>query len=75
MNHPIIEEPNKSEFRRYTKSTRKPKIALYVLRFTTHTEMKKTSFEQHFGRKPRTKLSNLKNAILVNSKELSVYIT
>ena len=33
--------------------------ALYVLRFTTHTEMKKTPFEQHFGRQPRTKLSNL----------------
>ena len=37
--------------------------------------MKKTPFEQHFGRKPRTKLSNLKNAISVDSKELSVYIT
>ena len=51
------------------------KKALYVLRFTTHTEMKKKPFEQHFGRKPRTKLSNLKNAISVDSKELSVYIT
>ena len=49
--------------------------ALYVLRFTTHTEMKKTPFEQHFGRKQKTKLSNLKNAISVDSKELSVYIT
>ena len=49
--------------------------ALYELRFTTHTEMKKTPFEQHFGRQPRTKLSNLKNAISVDSKELSVYIT
>ena len=37
--------------------------------------MKKTPFEQHFGRKPRTKLSNLKNAISVDSKEPSVYIT
>ena len=49
--------------------------ALYVLRFTTHTEMKKTPFEQHFGRQPRIKLSNLKNAISVDSNELSVYIT
>ena len=49
--------------------------ALYVLCFTTDTERKKTPFEQHFGRKPRTKLSNLKNAISVDSKELSVYIT
>ena len=49
--------------------------ALYVLRFTTHTEMKKTPFEQHFEPQPRTKLSNLKNAISVDSKELSVYIT
>ena len=37
--------------------------------------MKKTPFEQHFGRKPRTKLSNLTNAISVDSKDLSVYIT
>ena len=37
--------------------------------------MKKTPFEQHFGRKPRTKLSNLKNAISVDSKKLSLYIT
>ena len=36
--------------------------------------MKKTPFE-HFGRKPGTKLSILKNAISVDSKELSVYIT
>ena len=49
--------------------------ALYVLRFTTHSEIKKTPFELHFGREPGTKLSNLKNSILVNSKDLSVYIT
>ena len=49
--------------------------ALKVLRFTTHFEMKKTPFEQHSGRQPRTKLSNLKNAISVDSKKLSVYIT
>ena len=49
--------------------------ALYVLRFTTHSEIKKTPFELHFGRKPGTKLSNLKNAISVNSKDISVYIT
>ena len=49
--------------------------ALYVLRFTIHSETKKTPFELHFGRDPRTKLSNLKNAISVDSKDLSVYIT
>ena len=49
--------------------------ALYVLRFTIHSETKKTPFELHFGRKPRTKLSNLKNSILVDSKDVSVYIT
>ena len=49
--------------------------ALYVLHFTTHTEMKKTPFEVHFGQKPGTKLSNLKNAISVDSKVLSVYIS
>ena len=49
--------------------------ALHVLRFTTHSELQKTPFELHFGRKPRTKLTNLKNAISVDSKDLSVYIT
>ena len=34
--------------------------ALYVLRFTIHSETKKTPFEIHFGREPRTKSSNLK---------------
>ena len=32
-------------------------------------------FEAHFGRATRTKLCNLKNAISVDSKDLSVYIT
>ena len=49
--------------------------ALYVLRFTTHSEFKKTPFELHLGREPGTKRSNLKKAISVNSKDLSVYIT
>ena len=49
--------------------------ALYVLRFTVHSETKKTPFESHFGREPRTKLLNLKNSVLVDSKDLSVYIT
>ena len=49
--------------------------ALYVLRFTVHSETKKTPFELHFGRTPRTKLSNLRNSISVDSKDLSVYIT
>ena len=49
--------------------------ALYVLRFTIHSETKKTPFELHFGREPGTKLSNLKNAISVDSKDPSVYIT
>ena len=49
--------------------------ALYVLRFTVHSEIKKTPFELHFGRTPRTKLSNLRSSISVDSKDLSVYIT
>ena len=49
--------------------------ALYVLRFTIHSETKKTPFELHFGREPGTKLSNPKNAISVDSEDLSVYIT
>ena len=51
------------------------KRALHVLRFTIHSETKKTPFETHFGREPRTKLSNLKRAVSVDSKDLSVYIT
>ena len=34
--------------------------ALYVLRFTKHSETKKTPFEIQFGRAPRTRLTNLK---------------
>ena len=49
--------------------------ALYVRRFTTHSEIKKSPFELHFGRKPGTKLFNLKNTVPVDSKELSVYTT
>ena len=49
--------------------------ALHVLGYTTLSESKKTPFEIHFGREPRTKLSNLKNAVSVDSKDLSVYIT
>ena len=49
--------------------------ALHVLRFTVHSETKETPFELHFGRTPRTKLSNLKLSIPVDSKDLSVYIT
>ena len=49
--------------------------ALYVLGITVHSETKKSPFEIHFGRAPRTRLSNLKNAVSVDSKDLSVYIT
>ena len=49
--------------------------ALYVVRFTIHSELKKTPFEIQFGRKPGTRLSYLKNTVSVDSKELSVYIT
>ena len=49
--------------------------ALYVLRFTIHLELQKTPFELHFGRKPRTKLTNFKSVISADSKDLSVYIT
>ena len=41
--------------------------ALHVLRFTIYSEIQKTPFEP----KPRTKLTNLKNAILADSKDLS----
>ena len=49
--------------------------ALYVLRFTKHSETKKTPFEIQFGRAPRTRLTNLKTSVSVDSKDLSVYIT
>ena len=49
--------------------------ALHVLRFTIHSDTKKTPFELHFERTPRTKLSNLRNSISVDTKDLWVYIT
>ena len=49
--------------------------AVHGRRFTKHSEIKKTPFEAQFGRAPRIKLSNLKNAISVDSKDLLVYIT
>ena len=33
--------------------------SLRVMRFTVHTELKKTPFELHHGRKPRTELTNI----------------
>ena len=33
--------------------------ALGVMRFTIHTGLKKTPFELHHGRKPRTELTNI----------------
>ena len=33
--------------------------ALRVMRFTIHTGLKRTPFELHHGRKPRTKLTNI----------------
>ena len=49
--------------------------ALLVLRIMTLSESKKSPIEIHFGREPKTKLSNLKNAVSVDSKDLSVFIT
>ena len=49
--------------------------ALYVPRFTIHSETKKTPFKSHIGRAPRSRISNLKNSVSVDSKDLSVYIT
>ena len=46
-----------------------------MLRFTTHSELQKTPFELHFGWKSRTKLTNIKNAVSADSKDLPVYIT
>ena len=44
------------------------KNALNLLHFTIDSEIKEILFELHFGREPGTKLSNLKNAISVDSK-------
>ena len=33
--------------------------ALRVMRFTIHTGLKRTPFELHHGRKPRTELTNI----------------
>ena len=47
--------------------------APHVPIYTIHS--KPNRFVLQFGRKPRFKLSNLKNAISDDSKDLSVYIT
>ena len=49
--------------------------ALKVMRFTKHTGLKKTPFELHHGRKPRTELTNIikdGKSFLSNWSELSV---
>ena len=49
--------------------------ALKVMRFTIHTGLKKTPFELHHGRKPRTELTNIikdGKSFLSNWSELSV---
>ena len=49
--------------------------ALFVLRFTMNSETRKTPLEIHFGWEPKTNLSNPKKFVLVDSIDLSVYIT
>ena len=39
--------------------TRKVNQALRVMRFTIHTGLKRTPFELHHGRKPRTQLTTI----------------
>ena len=49
--------------------------ALNIMRFTIHTGLKKTPFELHHGRKPRTELTNTKKdgkSFLSDWSELSV---
>ena len=49
--------------------------ALRVMRFTKHTGLKKTPFELHHGRKPRTELTNIikdGKSFLSNWSELSI---
>ena len=49
--------------------------AIKVMRFTIHTGLKKTPFELHHGRKPRTELTNIikgGKSFLSNWSELSV---
>ena len=49
--------------------------ALHLLRFTIHSEIQKTPFDLYIGQKPRSKLTNLKNAFSADAQDLSVYIT
>ena len=39
--------------------TKSMKRAKNVMRFTVHTELKKTPFDLHHGRKPKTELTNI----------------
>ena len=57
------------------KLTENANRTLKVMRFTKHTGLKKTPFELHHGRKPRTELTNIikdGKSFLSNSSELSV---
>ena len=63
---------NKEDGNNLTESVNR---ALKVMRFTIHTGLKKTPFELHHGRKPRTELTNLikdRKSFLSNWSELSV---
>ena len=46
-----------------------------ILRGSLDKAIQKTPFELQFGQNPTTRLTNLKNAISADSKDLSVYIT
>ena len=49
--------------------------ALHVLRLAVHSKTNKSPFEIHFKCELRTRLSNLKSDVSVDSKDLSVYNT
>ena len=58
-------------------------LSLDVMRKTPHTKLKKSAFELHYGRKPRTEITNLlnsdnlknltKDSILAKPNTLQVY--
>ena len=69
------ENLKKPTFRKNTGLRENFSKSLYVLRFTTHSELETTLFELHSGRKPNTRLANLPNSVSVDCKDLSVFKT
>ena len=74
-NHPITDEPDKDKHRRNPKFTGKLEQSTICPPFYYTFRNKEKPFPIALRTRTRDKISNLKNAISADSKELSVYVT